>query len=146
MTCHAAPFLMIAALLVLQPGPAGAAAGEGEPDRSWELVSGAEGPVKLVFVPPEEIEDEDQLARIFRELARSHPDQRPFQVMIFDDRAATPRRWPLTHRQMLSWRARYFFNPESGYEEFAWIDVIDPETVPPTLGERPASISRASAR
>lgn len=106
--------------------------------QEWEIV-GEVGVTKFVFVSPQGLKDKHLVAQVLHVIADKYPDG-ILEVLIYDDKAYTPKGFPMTDKQMLHQRARYSRNPNTGLSEFAWSSVIDAKNSPPKLKETRANI------
>jgi hypothetical protein len=111
--------------------------------QEWEVV-GEVGVTKFVFVSPEGLKDKHFVAQVLHAITNKYP-KGALQVFIYDDKAYTPRGFPMTDKQMLHQRARYNRNPSTSLSEFAWISVVDAKSSPPKLKETKANIGPGSA-
>lgn len=103
-----------------------------KPDKfEWRVV-GSFGVVKTVYITPEAIKDKEFIEQVLRFLLNKTEIT---EVMFFDSEQNTPRRLPMSDRQMLHWKATYNFNPNTKFERFVFIKITDPKSSPPKLQE-----------
>jgi hypothetical protein len=104
----------------------------------WTVV-GTQGVVRTIYVDPAALSDMQFLADLVSHLTQ---DRTTSQLMFFDDRKATPSALPMSDAAMLHLRAQYNYNPNTGFEQFVFLEVSDKNTSPPTMRETPAAITR----
>ena len=113
--------------------------GEKAPEKyKWSLV-GNQGRIRTIYVDPAGLRDTEFLKDLVSHLSG---DGKTVQLMFFDDYAATPVSLPMSDNAMLHQRAQYNFNPNTGFEEFVFIEVVNPRTSPPKTIHGTYPISR----
>lgn len=102
----------------------------------WEIVA-TSGRVRFVYVPAKYIKDRAVIASALTGAAALPPTDM-YEIDIFDSRAHTPRRMPMTDAQMAHWRAQYNWNQNTGYDRFVWITVQGDDVTATPDSLRPA--------
>ena len=110
-----------------------------EPPQEWELI-GKFGLVRTLYVSPDGLKDKFFVAQMLHTVMNKADKSKPIQIMMFDDRGSTPKGYPMTDSQMLHLKAKYNRNPNTKYERFVWVSVIDPKSSPPKLKETEAIV------
>src|SRR5437867_3322653 len=104
----------------------------------WTIV-GNQGIVTTIYVGPQALDDYQFLGDLVSYITRAGNTS---MVMFFDQMAATPSSLPMSDSEMLHWRARYSYNPNTRFEEFVFIKLINKEASPPKVAEIRALIGR----
>ena len=84
----------------------------------YEIV-GDFGDVKTVYMSPENLKDTDLVGRVLGEIVDE--SVMVVQVDFFDDRNATPGRYPMTDNELAHWRAQYTFSRQYNEEKFMYV-------------------------
>lgn len=115
--------------------------------QNWEVV-GQAGIVRFVYMAPEGLKDKQFVAQVLSTIMRKQIGlnsqtghwRGAAEILLFDDKRYTPQDFPMTDKQMLHQRARYNYNPNTGFEEFVWVSVVNDKASPPKLKETKADI------
>lgn len=100
-------------------------------EKEWELIAEAGTAVRFVYVSAAGLEDRDYVAEVLGKVRARSGRDRHLEVMLFDSKASTPRRFPMSDEAMRHQRAQYNFNPTNGFEEFVWLKTTDSRSSPP---------------
>jgi len=98
-------------------------------EEKWKLVASF-GMVRIVYVDPRYIDDESLIKAILDKLVY---EDRAVCILFFDHLEKAPLSFPMTDEQMWFWKARYLYNPYSGYEKFHRIKLTDLFASPPEM-------------
>lgn len=99
--------------------------------KEWELIAEAGTAVKFVYISAAGLGDRDYMAEVLGKVRARNGRDRHLEVMFFDSKASTPRRFPMSDEAMRHQRAQYNFNPTNGFEEFVWLKTTDSQSSPP---------------
>lgn len=110
--CSIVPFVFAISIMVILIGCST------RNNLSYEVI-GEFGAVKTVYMPIEQIQDQNYIGRVLGEIV--DPSEMTIQVDFFDDINSTPGRYPMTDTELAHWRAQYNFNRDSNYERFIYI-------------------------
>lgn len=133
----AVPLVALVATLGLHPKAE--AVQKAAAPQEWAVV-GQSGVVQFVYVSPAGLKDKFFVAQLLQALVSKAPTAKAIEILMFDERQSTPRAYPMTDAQMLHQKARYNRNPNTRFEEFVWVAVVNAKTSPPKLKETRASI------
>ena len=115
--------LLFVALLLLS-------ACDSKPNKhDWQQI-GSQGVAKFVYISPEGLADRSFLEDV---LGHLYVPNQINDILFFDSKTYTPSSFPMSDEQMMHWKAQYNYNPNNGYEKFAFFEVTDPAQSPPDL-------------
>jgi hypothetical protein len=109
---------------------------------AWEMVS-QKGPIMTVYVSPDGLRDRTFTALVLDRVVPESKSSGHVEVMLFDDRAQTPRTLPASPSQLLHLRARYV--RDASGERFVWVKARPQSGSTPKLEETEDSIRPATA-
>ena len=105
----------------------------------WEIV-GRSGNTYTVYMSQDGLRDKFFIAQVLMRISEAHAPTKSLEVMLFDNKTATPMSWPATVSAWRHLRARYSRNVKSGKERFVWVKLLDLKSDPPRIKETEESI------
>ena len=100
----------------------------------WEIV-GHSGNTYTVYMSQDGLRDKYFIAQVLMRISEKHASTKSLEVLLFNNKTATPMSSPTTLRAWRHIRARYSRNVTTRKEQFVWLKLIDLKSDRPRFQE-----------